>query len=116
MAPVRLCGRRFDTRVLALSMVGMLVLLVVLLVGGDETENAPGQQDSAGPAHGVDPPPVRSDGADITFPDSPALPATTCRDDPYWVDTDGDDCTTCKLMARLRARNATLGALTECLV
>ena len=89
MAPLRLCGRRTDARVVALSLAAVLVavVLVVTLAGGDEADDgALVMPDASAPAS----PAVNAPG------NTPAPPGATCRDDSSWVDIDGDGCSTCK--------------------
>ena len=93
MAPIRLCGRRVDARVLALGLVAVIVLFVVWVAGGDGADGAPVTPAVNAPANTAAPP-----APPAAPPAPPAVPATTCRDDLSWVDTDGDDCSTCKLM------------------
>ncbi len=92
-APVRLCGRRVDLRVLALSLAAVVVavLLVVLLAGGDEDDGALVVPDASLPA------PVVPANSPASPGNSPAPPVGTCRDYPSWVDSDGDGCSACKL-------------------
>jgi hypothetical protein len=119
-APIRLCGRRVDLRVLALSLAAVVlaVLLVVLLAGGDEDDGAlvvPDAPAAALPAPSASANSPAPPGSSPAPPgNSPTPPAGTCRDDPSWVDSDGDGCSTCKLLTALARRCCTLSANLGC--